>query len=168
MKCYVCGSIIGDDAGKCPVCGFVFPRRVGDMEAYDRMMREIAKEYRKQHMIAAKIGMKAYFYAETEDGSIDLREEREIILCEDISQAKRGEILWNPQKFGALEAGRPMTLYVFRRQGVETKSWKVDLTAPETKGCWQVGIRVEDGLRFRVFVGDQENHTESDDLLIME
>lgn len=161
MKCYACYSEVEEEAVICPVCGFNLPRRIGNKELYDQIMEKAAAKYRETHMIAAKIGLMAYYYLENENGEL-IRKEKEIVLCEDVSSISLGEIVWNPQNFGVLDPGTQIKLDVFRELKGNTKFWEVELTAPETIDFWRVGIRSEGGLKFHILLGNEKHYSESE------
>lgn len=163
MKCIICA--VESKELSCPGCGFVRPRFVGDPDKYEEMLKGMAEEYAESQGLDAKIGLTVYTYRMTE-GQLSEDERQELILVENYLEARIGRILWNQREFARIDPGTSVTLTGFLQKSGRKKTWEVTVKAPDAEGLWRVGIRREEGLRFRLLVGNDRSVVESESLSV--
>lgn len=163
MKCIICA--VESRELSCPGCGFVRPGFVGNYDKYEEILKGLAEKYAESQGLDAKIVLTVYTYRMTE-GQLSESEKEELILAENYLEAKIGRILWGQREFARIDPGTPVTLTGFLQKSGRKKPWKVTVTAPDTEGLWKVGIRREEGLRFRIRVGNDRSAVESESLSI--
>lgn len=165
-KCYACYAMNDDKATVCSKCKFSFPHIVGDPKKFEPILMKAAAEYRKKNMIGVQIGMVTYSY-ELVDEELQESGQTDVLLVEDISSAKPGDIFWGTEEYARIDAGEEITLSVFVKILDTKKDYELTVVSPETDGLWKIGVKMEEGFSFRVLVGTESSYAQTDTVSVM-
>lgn len=177
-RCLACHEIIKEDI--CPRCkstefvitddggSRVLARSLCKIQKPDVKKTVLAKafnttkswkdEYRRSILHEIEICVASYSY-EFEKEVIKQKAETIVKVCE-ADALSFDKVNWLDQNFARIDTNRTLELTVsIQKKGNEIKKKKLSIEAPKVKNFWKIGVRLEEGLRIRLLMGDDSNYT---------
>ena len=158
MKCCVCGKEYEEKAvGACPRCGFPSILMTDDSPEMQEALRQTVEEYRKQLLGEFSVYVRAYEFEKTSEELTEKGERR--ILIAGSGQLAPGKAVWSDLLFGVSDE---LVLSVELEKNEETRAFTLKMLPPGRKDSWRAGAMLDDELRLRLLVGDEEEPSVSD------
>ena len=159
MICYACQSKMEEGRAKCPVCGFPVIQSVEGNTVEIEGVRQMAKEYMKQWLGGAVIGIASYSYVvenhklkQDNIADIDLAKADELVV---------GEPLWSDIDFTKVDDQGMITVNAFMKKDGIRYAYELQARLPSNTGACHVGVLLMEGLKARLVLGNKESHTYS-------
>lgn len=154
MKCFACQTEIEDGRARCPLCGFPVVQIVQADENELEKIRKMGNDFRRKKLEGISVGIVAYKYA-MKDGELKLDKENriEVFHCDEISP---NETIWYEERFARVETEETVTLKMFVQRGDSRQLFEFDFKVPQIKGFWYIGLKMENGFKARLLLGDRE------------
>lgn len=156
-KCLCCSKPLARQT--CEYCGFV-DVEVLTADAESFLAEEIQHYARSIVSSITDISVISFVYKWNEAKSrLEMDKKEELKIADGVECYQK--IKWTSQNFGQLPVGKNITLdvsYMFRGA---RKQISCTIPTVQCNGFWKVGVAIDSALRLKVFLGAENNHTES-------
>lgn len=157
-RCYGCYAKLKPGKAVCEVCKMADIHIVGDDSEGIKMKENLGREYREMKLGGITISFTAYQYGEV-DGNIKVIATDKVKIAEAISLVY-DKTIWLDEKFARIDADKELEMEL-TLEGEKPKKVNLKFRSPELEDFWHVGIRLIEGFRAVICIGNEQVHTET-------
>lgn len=153
-KCQCCGQTVSGT--HCGYCGFDEVIGLGDSGA--QSVSTLIRDHRQKLLNSVKALSVTAYELEWKD-SRPVYQKKEQTIAKGIECYPDG--MWSQKTFGQFCSGEDLSLKLSCRIGGKKKQLSCKIPSKPSGDFWRIGLRIDDSLRLKVFLGTPESHTQS-------